>query len=93
MVVVVPAIAEGEDRDDDAVAGIVVAGVAAAADKVCKEVDGGGAVPDEDGADDDAPDEELGAIGAERGRGGREEFTEGVKGGAEKQRDDLVEAV
>ena len=93
MVVVVPAFAEGDESEDKAVAGIVVGLEATFAHEVGHRVDASGAVEEDGGADEETPDEQLRAVGAQAGGVGFEGDTRQEDGGREENRHDEVEAV
>src|SRR5262245_50476445 len=59
MVVVVPALAHRDERDEEAVPALVAARVALLAEDVGERVDGEGAVPEHDRAHDEAPEENV----------------------------------
>ena len=90
--VVVPTLAKGEQRQQEAVAAGVASGEALAAKDVRERVDEAGAVEEDDGADE-APDEELPAGGAEGGMRALQPSARAVERCAEQQRDERVEAV
>ncbi|OBQ35954.1 MAG: hypothetical protein AN484_25985 [Aphanizomenon flos-aquae WA102] len=91
VVVVMPAFAERDERQDEGVAGLVARGVEALGpEDVGEGVDAPGAVEEHDGRDD-APDEHLGtvgvvAVGAEPGAGA-------VGRGCGEERDENIEAI
>ena len=93
VVVVVPAFAQGDEGEPEVVAALVGGFEALIAPDVGEAVDEEGAVQEEDGADKEAPDEELPAIGAEAGGEFLKEPAGGVEGEAHEGGDDEVEAV
>ena len=92
VVVVVPAFAEREEGEQEAVAAVVAGREALAAEDVREGVDGAGAVEEDDGADE-APDDELSAGGAEAGMRVPEPRADAVEHHADEERHEGVEAV
>src|SRR5580700_3879651 len=76
VMVVVPAFAEGDEREDQAVAAVVPGLVTSFAEQVRKGIDAGRGVKQRRGADKEAPDEQLPRGDAERGKAGAQELTE-----------------
>jgi hypothetical protein len=93
VVVVVPAFAKGDQRENEAVAGVVPGVEAAAAHQMRHRVDAGRAVEERGRADEEAPDEELGAVGVQAGRESGEELAGAEDAEGKQDGYDGVEAV
>ena len=93
MVVVVPALAEGDQGQDQAVAAEVVGVVAAVADDVGQRVDAEGGVVGQHRAEAEAPGQQLAARGAQLRRVDRQVVAQHVQPHGQGQRRQRVPAV
>ena len=59
VMIIVPAFAIAEEADQDVVAAILIGGIIAIAPQMGCGIDRPGDVPDQDGADEDAPDQQA----------------------------------
>ena len=93
MVVIVPTLAQGDEGEDRAVARIVGSLETTFPHQVSHRVDATGAVEEKGGADEEAPDEHLPAIGAESGSEGFEGNSETEKRNRKEDGHNEIEAV
>ena len=93
VMIIVPAFAEGDEREDETVAAGVIGFVSALAQQMRERIDARSRVKQNRGADEKSPDEQLPRRDAER----REKFTQKMSGGeqrdGEEKRHERIKAV
>lgn len=93
MVVVVPTLAERDERDEQAVAAVIAIVEALVSKTVRERIHEAGAVEKHGRADEETPDDHLPGRGAEAGRVGLQRGSEAIEPCEQDRRPDEVEAV
>lgn len=93
MVVVVPALSQGDERKDEAVAAVVIGFETSITPDVRHGIDAGGSVEQESGADEKSPNQHLRAIRTKARCELFQNFTQAKQGNCKKEGDQNVETI